>query len=122
MSKHPVVHIEISAKDLVAAGQFYSELFGWKTEQIPAMNYATFIAEGGPGGGFNPVSPDAPAGTVLVYIDSDDIEADLAKVVKLGGAALVHKTEIPGEGWFGVFTDPTGNKLVLFTTSHTQGM
>jgi len=122
MSKHPVVHIEISANNLVEAGQFYSKLFGWKTEQIPAMNYATFAAEGGPGGGFNPVSADAPAGTVLVYINSDDIEADLAKVAQLGGTVLVHKTEIPGEGWFGIFADPTGNRLALYTTSHTQPM
>jgi predicted enzyme related to lactoylglutathione lyase len=122
MSKHPVVHIEISAKNLVDASHFYSKLFGWKTEQIPAMNYATFTAEGGPGGGFNPVSEDAPAGTVLVYINSDDIEADLSRVAKLGGKILVPKTEIPGEGWFGVFTDPTGNKLALFTTSHSQQM
>jgi hypothetical protein len=63
------------------------------------------------------VSQDAPAGTVLVYINSD-----LSKAAKLGGAVLVHKTEIPGEGWFGIFSDPTGNKLALFTTSHTQQM
>jgi uncharacterized protein len=122
MSKHPVVHIEISANNLVEASHFYSELFGWKTEQIPAMNYATFAAEGGPGGGFNPVSKDAPAGTVLVYFDSDDIETDLSKAVKLGGKVVAHKTEIPGMGWFGIFTDPTGNQLALYTSSSPQPM
>jgi len=122
MSKHPVVHIEISANNLAEASHFYSELFGWKIEQIPAMNYATFAAEGGPGGGFNPVSENAPAGTVLVYINSDDIDADLSKAAQLGGAVLAPKTEIPGEGWFGIFADPTGNKLALFTTSRTQPM
>lgn len=84
------------------------------------MNYATFTAEGGPGGGFNPVSQDAPAGTVLVYIQSADIEADLARAAKLGGKILVPKMEIPGKGWFGVFADPTGNKLALYTSSHPQ--
>ena len=35
MSEHPIVHIEFSADDREAAGQFYSELFGWKVSQIP---------------------------------------------------------------------------------------
>jgi uncharacterized protein len=115
MSKHPIVHVEISARNLASAAKFYSEIFGWKTEDIAAMNYVTFEAEGGPGGGFSPIGDYNPAGTVLVYIDSDDIEADLSKVVKQGGEALIHRTEIPGEGWFGVFVDPTGNKVGLFT-------
>jgi predicted enzyme related to lactoylglutathione lyase len=122
MSTHPVVHIEISADNLVETSHFYSELFGWKTEQIPAMNYVTFAPASGPGGGFNPVSKDAPAGTVLVYFDSDDIEADLSKAVRLGGKVVAPKTEIPGMGWFGIFSDPTGNKLALYTASSPQAM
>jgi predicted enzyme related to lactoylglutathione lyase len=115
MAKHPIVHIEISAKDRVAAAQFYSELFGWKVEQIPDMNYATFEAEGGPGGGFNPVTDENPAGTVTVYIDTEDIEGDLARVEKFGGKTVVPKMEIPGIGWFAMFKDPTGNVLALYT-------
>lgn len=114
MSNHPVVHIELSAKNLTEAAKFYEQLFGWKTEQMPAMDYATFQAEGGPGGGFNPVRADNPAGTVLVYIDSDDVTADLAKAEKLGAKIILRKTEIPQMGWFGVFEDPTGNRLGLF--------
>ncbi len=115
MEKHPIVHIEISANNLVEASYFYRELFSWEVEQIPAMNYATFTAEGGPGGGFNPVVPANPPGTVVVYIQTDDIEGDLAKAVKLGGKILSKKMEIPGEGWFGLFADPTGNKMGLYT-------
>ena len=29
MSNHPIVHIEIPAKDTGAAGKFYGDLFGW---------------------------------------------------------------------------------------------
>ena len=45
----------------------------------------------GSGGGFPQVSDENPGGQVLVYIDSDDIEADLKKVEKLGGK--VHPPE-----------------------------
>lgn len=114
MSTHPIVHIEISAKDLGAASKFYADLFGWKIEPMPEMNYATFEAEGGPGGGFNPVSDENPAGTVLVYVGTEDILASLDQVVKLGGKLVVPKTEIPGMGWFAIFSDPTGNNIGLF--------
>ena len=117
MSTHPIVHIEFSAKDHNSAAKFYSDLFGWKTEGIPQMNYSTFAAEGGPGGGFAPVSETNPAGSTIVYIDSEDIESDLAKVVKLGGKAVVKKTVIPGMGWFGLFADPTGNLVGLYTNT-----
>ena len=115
MSTHPIVHIEISAQNLEAAVHFYAELFGWKIDPMPEMYYATFEAEGGPGGGFNPVSERIPAGLVLIYVATDDVEASLAKAVALGGKVIVPKTEIPNIGWFGVFTDPTGNSIGLFT-------
>jgi len=115
MSNHPIVHVEFSADDPKAAGKFYAELFGWKTESMPEMNYVTFEAEGGPGGGFNPLSEPVKAGDVLVYVTTDDIEASLAKAESLGGKTLVPKTEISKIGWFGMFVDPTGNKVGLFT-------
>lgn len=115
MSKHPIVHIEFSSKDFEESGKFYSQLFGWKVQQMPEMNYATFEAEGGPGGGFNPVSEEYPAGTVMVYIETDDIDATLAKAEKLGAKTLVPKTEIPETGWFALFLDVSGNQVGLYT-------
>ena len=101
MSKHPIVHVEISAKDLVAAGKFYHDLFGWEVQQIPEMHYATFrTAEGSPGGGFNPVSAENPAGTIMIYIDTPDIKGSLRQIEKLGGAVLMQPMPIPGVGLF----------------------
>jgi hypothetical protein len=116
MSKHPIVHVEISANDCEAAGKFYSDLFGWNVRQMPEMNYAMFdYGVEGVGGGLNSVQEDNPAGTVIVYVDTEDIDADLIKVEKLGGKIVTPKTEIPGMGWFGIFTDPTGNRIGLYT-------
>jgi predicted enzyme related to lactoylglutathione lyase len=99
-----------------AAGKFYQELFGWKTQEVPEMNYTMWESEGGSAGGFPQVSEDNPAGQVLVHIHSDDIDTDLKKVEELGGKALHPKTEIPETGWFAVFQDPTGNVLALYTS------
>jgi predicted enzyme related to lactoylglutathione lyase len=115
MSKRNVVHVEIPAANVESAGAFYQALFGWKIQPMPEMNYTMWEDDGGGGGGFPLVSDDSPAGQVLVYIDSDDIDADLSNVRALGGKVLREKTEIPGMGWFGIFQDPTGNVLALYT-------
>ncbi len=120
MSTHPFVHIEISTADREASGKFYSELFGWHVEQQPEMNYATFDTHEGVGGGFNPVSDSNPAGLVTVYVGTDDINSTLAKAEKLGGKTYVPKSEIPGMGWFAIFTDPSGNKIGLYTEQPMQ--
>jgi predicted enzyme related to lactoylglutathione lyase len=49
-------------------------------------------------------------------VNSDDIEADLDKSVSLGAKIVSSKQEIPGVGWFGIFEDPTGNKIALYTS------
>ena len=121
MSKRNVVHVEIPAANVNSAARFYQDLLGWKVQPVPEMNYTMWEAADGSGGGFPEVSADSPAGQVLVYIDSDDIEVDLKNVEKLGGKVLYPKTEIPGMGWFATFKDPTGNVLGLFTSMNPAG-
>jgi hypothetical protein len=116
MSKRNVVHVEIPAADVQTAAKFYQDLFGWKMEHVAEFDYTMWEDGGGYGGGFNKVGAENPVGRVLVYIHSDDIEADLKKVEKLGGKVVHPKTEIPHTGWFGVFQDLTGNHLALYTS------
>ena len=120
MSKRNVVHVEIPANNVEATGKFYEALFGWKIQHLPDMNYTMWEDGSGSGGGFPGVTEDNPAGRVLVYIDSDDIDADLGKVVQLGGKVLHKKTEIPQTGWFGIFQDPTGNVLAVYTSMNPE--
>jgi len=120
MSKRNVVHVEIPAANVEAAGKFYQDLLGWKLQHDPALNYTQWEAGDGTGGGFPAVSDESPAGHVLVYIHSDDIETDLKNVEKLGGRVIHPKTEIPQIGWFGLFQDPTGNVLGLYTSMNPE--
>ena len=114
MSKNSIVHIEIPASDRLTAARFYSEVFGWEYQDMPEMSYTTFNT-GNVGGGYNPLGEQVKPGDVMVYVGSDDIEADLEQVEAQGGKTLVPKTEIPSVGWFAIFADPTGNALALFT-------
>jgi uncharacterized protein len=56
-----------------------------------------------------------PAGSIFFHILTDDIDASLAQVESQGGKTVLSKTEIPGIGWYGLFNDPTGNLIGLYT-------
>jgi predicted enzyme related to lactoylglutathione lyase len=114
MSDHKIVHIELSAKDRKALSKFYSDIFGWDLRHIDEMNYTTFKAGDGVAGGFNPVTDENPAGTVLIYIETDDVTASLDEIQKAGGTIISPEMEIPNTGKFGIFRDPQGNVVGLF--------
>ncbi|MEW6567438.1 MAG: VOC family protein [Chloroflexota bacterium] len=115
MTPHPIVHIEFAAQDPAALARFYSGVFGWKTEAMPQMDYVTFEAEGGPGGGFPRVDgKEYKAGDVLAYIRTDDMDATLRRIEAAGGKTLHPKTPIPGIGWYAFFSDPDGNRVGLY--------
>jgi hypothetical protein len=115
---HPIVHIEFPATDTKAAGKFYGDVFGWKIQTDSNYDYTMFAAEGGPGGGFVSVGGQGgyEAGKPLIYIGTDDIDASLRTVEAHGGKMLAPKQEIPGVGWFAIFSDPSGNRVALYTT------
>ncbi len=114
MNSHNIVHVELAAADRKALGKFYSNVFGWELMDMDEMNYTTFKAGDCVGGGFNPVTQQNPAGTVTVYIETDDVTASLKDVEKAGGTILVPETEIPNNGKFGLFRDPQGNMVGLY--------
>ncbi len=114
MAAHKIVHIELSAKDRKALSKFYADVFGWEVEHIDDLDYTTFKAGDGVAGGFNPVREENPPGTVLVYIETDDVTASLSAVKKAGGTIISPEMEIPKTGKFGVFRDPQGNLVGLF--------
>ncbi len=121
MTNHTIVHVELSAKDRKALSKFYQDVFGWEVEHEDQMNYTTFRAGEGVGGGFNPVSDQNPAGTVTVYINTDNVTNSLKAVEEAGGTILVPESDIPGMGKFGLFRDPQGNMIGLFMANPMQG-
>lgn len=115
---HPIVHVELAAKDPAVSSKFYADVFDWKIEVDPNFNYYQFDAEGGPGGGFNTIGEQGTQpGDVIPYIGVDDIDAYLYKVEAAGGKTLLPKTEIPGIGWFAHFADPGGTRVALYTSA-----
>jgi uncharacterized protein len=120
MTARSIVHIEIPSSDLEQSGSFYGDLFGWKITPVPEMDYALWDPPDGPAGGFSPIGPEVAPGQVLIHVASDDIELDLKRAQDLGAKVLRTKTEIPNIGWWGVFRDPSGNAVALFTGLPSQ--
>ncbi len=124
MSSHPIVHVELPAENPEAAAKFYEEVFGWKLTHNQEFSYWMFDAEGGPGGGFtSPGSYDGHGsngsegyqiGKPLVYLKSEDIDADLARVEAAGGRIIMPSMAIGEMGWMAVFADPSGNHLGFY--------
>lgn len=111
---HPIVHVEFSANQPAEASKFYSELFGWTAHYDANVDYHMFDVGNNMGGGFPAVSDTTRAGSTLVYVGTDDLDATLAKVKELGGTVLNPYIEVPNMGAMAIFSDPTGNVVGLW--------
>jgi uncharacterized protein len=114
MSKRAIVHVEIPSKNREESAQFYKDMFDWEFEHMPGdMPYTSFTADN-TGGGFPELGDMFKPGDVIIYIASDDLEADLGRIEEKGGKTVLSKQEVPGFGHFAIFTDPTGNRVALW--------
>ena len=117
---HTIVHFEIPADDVEALAKFYTELLGWKIEEMKefeGMGYwgvypSPSKAEGSLMGGM--MKRMMPQQQPVNYVQVESVAEYLEKAKGLGATVVVDKTEIPGMGWFGVMLDPQGNPLGLF--------
>jgi len=115
---NPFVHIELQTNDLAKAKDFYSRLFDWKLEDIPApggdMNYTMInVGEGTGGGMFENPDPKVPSHW-LAYVGVDDIEASTVKARDLGATVLQDVMSIGDFGWLSVIRDPTGAVVAMW--------
>lgn len=125
MANHPIVHVDIPAAQTKESAEFYAKTFDWKLDYTPEFDYWQFDATGGPGGGFMHAGADgAVLNKLIVYIGTDDIDASLALVEANGGKTVMPGMEIPGIGWYAIFSDPSGTEMALFRdireTANTQ--
>ncbi len=112
-----LVHFELPADDTKRALAFYGDLFGWQFSGWDGpVEYHMTQAGGDPGGAVYP-SQAGERGPV-VYFDTDDIDATIARVRELGGSAD-DKSPIPGVGWMARAHDTEGNAFSLFQSDES---
>jgi hypothetical protein len=113
---NPFVHIEIGTRNLEKARGFYNKAFDWKIDVTPmgeGQSYGMVNTGTPPGGGLFQPAPEVPVG-VTVYVQVDNIEKVLSKIEGAGGKTVMPRREVPGEGWFALFSDVDGNVLGLW--------
>ena len=123
---NPVVHFEMPAEDRKRMADFYTRVFGWRTEMLgPEMGdyvlaTTTETDETGfpsnPGainGGFYPKDDERPAQYPSVVIAVDDIKKSMQDVTRGGGEVLGEPMEIPGIGKYVAFFDTEGNRVSM---------
>lgn len=125
-----VVHFEIHASDPQKLIDFYSQLFGWKFEQFPGMDYwAIETGEGSvqmdkPGWGINGglvkrggAAPEigGPVTGANLVIGTDKVDELFAKGLELGAIEGLPLDDMPGVGRLGYLIDPDGNIFGLIS-------
>ncbi|HET7044992.1 MAG TPA: VOC family protein [Gaiellaceae bacterium] len=113
-----MVHFEIPASDTGRAKAFWSGVFGWQfgDSAMVDMDYS-MVRTGDDQGGAVYQSEQAGEG-LIVYYDTDDIDASVEKVREHGGRAD-DKAPIPHVGWFARCTDTEGNDFSLFQSDES---
>ncbi|MFQ5560076.1 MAG: VOC family protein [Nitrospinota bacterium] len=110
---------ELMTTDHEAAVQFYTDLFGWETEDYPmeGMKYTVLKVNGEQVGGIMPQPPeckDMPS-CWGAYVTVDDVDETASQVEKLGGKILRPPADIPKIGRFCVLQDPQGATICAIT-------
>jgi predicted enzyme related to lactoylglutathione lyase len=109
-----IVHFELPAADAERAKGFWSGVFGWEfgDSAMPGMEY--YMVEGGAVYASEELAGTGP----IVYYDTDDVDATIAKVREHGGSAD-DRQPIPHVGWFARCTDTEGNSFSLFQSDES---
>ena len=113
---NPFVHVELATDDLVKAKKFYTNLFDWKLEEVPSMEYSMVNVGEGTGGGMMKNMVPGMISHWLPYVLVTDVAASTKKAKSLGATIAKDVTEVSNFGWFSIIIDPTGAALGLWET------
>lgn len=113
-----LVHFELPVQDVDRAKRFWGGVCGWEfgDSAMPGFEYYMVRTGEDQGGAIMPA--ETPATSPIVYFDTDDIDASIAKVRELGGQAD-DKMPIPQIGWFTHCTDTEGIAFSLFQSDES---
>jgi predicted enzyme related to lactoylglutathione lyase len=109
-----IVHFELPVTDTERAKSFWGGLFGWQFGESAMPDFEYYLIEGG---ALYPSEELAGKGPI-VYYDTDDIDASVARVRELGGEAD-DALPIPHVGRFARCRDTEGNSFSLFESDES---
>jgi predicted enzyme related to lactoylglutathione lyase len=118
-----IVHFEIPFDDGDRAKAFYSDVFGWKTQEVPEMQY-TMAMTGPVGEDGMPNEPGFINGGMfqrtdnlnvpVLTINVDSIDESLPQVESHGGKIVEGKLQVGDMGSVAYVNDSEGNLIGLW--------
>ncbi len=113
LTHHRIDYIEFTVSDMAATKAFYGSVFGWTFNDY-GPGYVGIRDGDGELGGFalGEVTPGGP----LIVLFSDNLDATEKSIADNGGTIVKAAFEFPGGRRF-EFTDPSGNRLAVWSTS-----
>jgi predicted enzyme related to lactoylglutathione lyase len=108
-----VVHLELHTHDLPGARRFYSQLCGWRQEQVDtsAGSYLTLELGRRIGGGI--VESSTPRAIWLPYVAVQDVHEATDRARLLGATLMLAPREGPA-GWRSVVATPAAGELAFW--------
>lgn len=112
-ASNPVVHLELLTANLSRACAFYTRLFGWRAERIPAGrgSYLALELSNGIDGGV--VERDSERALWLPYVEVTDVCEATERACLLGASVLLDPREGP-VGWRSVVAAPASAEIALW--------
>src|SRR3989442_12547183 len=107
-----VVHVEIHSNAPEKTKAFLKDVFDWKFQDVPEMNYSMFEPPSAPGGGLQKAE-NLPAGGPA-YILPKEIDGTVNRIPSSGGSSGTPKTAISGMSFIAAFLEPTGLPFVRY--------
>lgn len=115
------MHFEIPFDKKARAVKFYKKVFGWKTKDVPGMDYTMAYAaktdknrmaaeKGAINGGMFP--RDKKAKNPVIVIGVKSVDTAMKKILKAGGKVVTPKQKIPN-GSYARVADSEGNVIGL---------
>ena len=108
---------ELRTKDLPAAIEFYTKLFGWDLPQskVTPMDYKEIVIDGAAKGGMMSMGDDwgeLPSHWAT-YVAVESADETVAKITANGGSIDVPPFDAPGVGRMSMVADPSGAHFAI---------
>ncbi len=118
---HTIIHFDIPADNVEMLKGFYHQVFGWRTIDLPDMDYVMLhtvptdeegmIMEPGVNGGM--YQRTSRSQVPLNYVSVESVDEYIGRTISAGGKVVAPKQYIPTVGDVAVISDPEGNPLGL---------
>lgn len=108
---NPVVHFEITTKNIERLHSFYRSVFGWAIDADNPYKYGMTDTKSGKG--INGGIGESPNDRLTFYIQVPNIDAALKQIEAAGGKVAMAKETVPGGPVLAHFFDPAGFRIGL---------